>query len=334
MKLFRRDRHPATPGLRPGTPVQLLAACAVATLLAAGVAQAQQQPCPTASRFGPNDEVGNLNHVTPQKTLAAVKLVTRGKAYQLGIETNKDTPAYPPRTFAITIVQPGQVAGTLIGPNKGTYNDDILAGWVGVGSQIDGLGHVGIDNLYFNCNRAVDFAMTDGLTKLGIENVPAIATRGVLLDMAGYFETDMVREGTAFNRAEIEGAMKRQGITAIEKGDVVLFYTGWTRLIGKDNQRFGSVEPGLGVEGAKYLASLGVAMIGADTWGVEVIPVEKDAGFFEVHQILLALNGIHILENMNTEELVKDQAWEFLFTLGPSRITGAVQAIINPIAIK
>jgi kynurenine formamidase len=115
---------------------------------------------------------------------------------------------------------------------------------------------------------------------------------------------------------------------------VVLFYTGWTRLIGKDNQRFGSAEPGLGVEGAKYLASLGVAMIGADTWGVEVIPVEKDAGFFEVHQILLALNGIHILENMNTEELVKDQAWEFLFTLGPSRITGAVQAIINPIAIK
>ena len=46
------------------------------------------------------------------------------------------------------------------------------------------------------------------------------------------------------------------------------------------------------------------------------------------------LNGIHILENINTEEMVKDQAWEFLFTLGPARITGGVQAIINPIAIK
>ena len=87
-------------------------------------------------------------------------------------------------------------------------------------------------------------------------------------------------------------------------------------------------------EGAKHLASLGVSMVGADTWGLEVPPFEKNAGVFEVHQILLPLNGIYILENMHTEEMVKDKAWEFLFTLGPSRITGAVQAIINPIAIK
>ena len=75
-------------------------------------------------------------------------------------------------------------------------------------------------------------------------------------------------------------------------------------------------------------------MVGADNPSVEVIPFEKGAGIFEVHQILLALNGIHILENMYTEELVRDQAWEFLFTLGPARITGAVQAIVNPVAIR
>ena len=153
-------------------------------------------------------------------------------------------------------------------------------------------------------------------------------------DMAGYFNTDIVKEGTAFNRADIEGAMKRQGIKSIEKGDVVLFYTGWLKLLGKDNKRYGSVAPGLGRDGAKYLASLDVAMIGADTWSFEAVPFETGAGVFEVHQILIPLNGIHILENINTEELVKDQAWEFLFTLGPARITGGVQAIINPIAIK
>ena len=307
---------------------------AFAAVFAAGAAQAQSPRCLTASRFGPNDEIGNLNHVTEAKTLAASRLVTRGKAYRLGIETNKDTPAYPPRTFSITIVQPGQAAGSTLGPTRTTYNDDIIAGWIGIGSQLDGLGHIGVDNLYFNCNKAADFAATDGLRKLGIEKVPGVATRGVLLDMAGYFNTDIVKEGTPFNRAEIEGAMMRQGVASIEKGDVVLFYTGWTRLIGKDNKRYGSVEPGLGVEGARYLASLEVAMVGADTWGVEVIPFEKDAGVFEVHQILLPRNGIYTLENMNTEEMVKDQAWEFLFTLGPSRITGAVQAIVNPIAIK
>jgi kynurenine formamidase len=319
--------------MKMNSPARLFAACAIVVVFSVAT-HAQQKPCATASKFGPDDQVGNLNYVTPAKTLAASKLVTRGKAYRLGIETNKDTPAYGTRTFAITVLQPGQAGGVTLGPTKSTYNDDIITGWVGVGSQIDGFGHIGIDNLYFNCNKAADFTMPDGLKKLGIENVPAVATRGVLLDMAGYFNTDIVKEGTAFNRAEIEGAMKRQGIRSIEKGDVVLFYTGWQKLLGKDNKRFVSVNAGLGREGARYLASLEVAMVGADTSNFEVVPFEKDAGVFEVHQILLALNGIHILENMNTEEMVKDQAWEFLFTLGPPRITGGVQAIINPIAIK
>lgn len=297
-------------------------------------AHAQQKPCLTASKFGPDDQIGNVNYITPAKTLAAVKLINKGKTYRLGIETNKDTPAYPPRTFAVTIVQPGQNAGASLGPTKTTYNDDIISGWAGIGTQLDGLGHIGIDNLYYNCNKSGDFAATDGLKKLGVEHVPAIATRGVLLDMAGYFNMDIVKEGTAFNRAEIEGAMKRQGIKAIEKGDVVLFYTGWLKLIGKDNKRFGSVAPGLGRDGAKYLASLEVAMIGTDTWSFEVVPFEKDTGVFEVHQILIPMNGIHVLENVNTEELVKDQAWEFLFTLGAARITGGVQSIVNPVAIK
>ena len=295
---------------------------------------AQQKPCPTASKFGPDDQIGNVNYITPAKTLAASKLVTKGKSYRLGVETNKDTPAYGTRTFNIIVLQPAQAGGATIGPNKVSYNDDIINGWVGIGSQIDGLGHLGIDGLYFNCNKAADFAAPDGLKKLGVEKVPAIATRGVLLDMAGYFNTDIVKEGTAFNRGEIEGAMKRQGVRAIEQGDVVLFYTGWQKLSGKDNKRFISVDPGLGREGARYLASLGVAMVGSDTPNFEVLPFEKDAGVYEVHQILLALNGIYILENMNTEEMVKDQAWEFLFTLGPPRITGGVQAIINPIAIR
>ena len=305
----------------------------LAVLIAAAPVSAQQATC-QKSRFGADDQVGNLNYLTPEKTLAATKLVTKGKAYRLGIETNKDTPAYPPRTFSVTVIQPGQVGGTTIGPSKTSYNDDIITGWVGVGSQLDGLGHIGVDNIYFNCFKGAEFAQADGLKKLGIENVPAIATRGVLLDMAGLLGSDPVKEGTAFNRAEIDNAIKRQGIKPPEKGDVVLFYTGWTKLIGKDNKRYNAGEPGLGVEGAKYLASLGVAMVGADNWGLEVLPFEKNAGVFEVHQILLPLNGIYILENMHTEEMVKDKAWEFLFTLGPSRITGAVQAIINPIAIK
>ena len=172
----------------------VLKLCVLCVIFTA-IAQAQQKPCLTASKFGPADQIGNVNYITPAKTLAATRLITTGKSYRLGVETNKDTPAYPPRTFAITIVQPSQVAGGTLGPTKTTYNDDIITGWVGIGSQLDGLGHIGVDYLYYNCNKATDFAMTDGLKKLGVENVPAIATRGVLLDMAGYFNTDIVKEG-------------------------------------------------------------------------------------------------------------------------------------------
>lgn len=139
--------------------------------------------------------------------------------------------------------------------------------------------------------------------------------------------------GTVFNKEEIEAAAKAQNIE-IREGDVVLFHTGWLELVGEDNDRFAQGEPGLGVEGAQYLADRGVVAVGADTWAVEVIPFEPEAGVFEVHQTLLAKNGVYILENMNTHELVADAAWEFMFVLGQPRVEGAVQMIINPIAIR
>src|SRR5689334_6338718 len=83
------------------------------------------------SKWGAEDEKGAGNLLTPELALEAAKLVKTGKVYQLGVETNSKSPAYPPRSFNITIVQPGQVGGNGLGPTKTTYNDDIIAGWVG-----------------------------------------------------------------------------------------------------------------------------------------------------------------------------------------------------------
>lgn len=292
-----------------------------------------QQPDWCKSKYGAADEIGAANLLTPQLALEAAKLVKTGKTYRLGVETNSKTPAFGPRSWALVINQPGQVGGTGLGPTKTNYNDDIYMGYVGTGSQIDGLGHIGVDNLYYNCNKNSEFVQANGLTKLGIEKLPAIVTRGVVLDMVSYYGKGMLPEGTAFNRKEIDEQAKKQGIE-IRKGDVVLFYTGWQALVGKDDKRFISGEPGLGKDGAEYLASKQVVAVGADTWGLEAIPFEKGVGVFEVHQILIPKNGIYILENIDTTELVKDKAWEFMFVLGASRFTGGVQAIINPIAVR
>jgi len=308
----------------------LLAGVTLSTLFT-GAALAHTDWC--SSKWGAKDEIGAANLMTPQLAADAAKLVKTGKTYALGFETNASTAAYAPRTWSLTVLQPGQAGGVSLGGTKTTYNDDIYMGWVGTGSQLDGLGHIGIDNVYYNCNKNSEFVQASGLKKLGIEKVPPFVTRGIVLDMTAYFNTDLVKEGTAFNRKEIDEQAKRQGIE-IRKGDVVLFHTGWQALEGKDNKRFLAGEPGVGKEGALYLASKEVVAVGADTWAVEAIPFEKDVGVFEVHQIFLARNGIYILENMNTGPLVKDKAWEFMFVLGASRITGGVQAIVNPVAIR
>jgi kynurenine formamidase len=305
---------------------------ALALVFSAAVQGQGLQTC-YKSKWGPNDQIGALNNIGAENVLAATKLVKRGRAIRMGIETNSRTPAFPPRFFNITVLTPGQEYGGSLGDTKTNYNDDVITGWVGVGSQLDGLGHIGIDGVYYNCLNGREIVSASGLKRLGIETVPAIATRGVILDMAGLLGQDPVREGTAFNRKEIDAALARQGNMKIGRGDVVVFYTGWTKLIGKDDKRYGSVEPGLGVDGAHYLASLGVAMVGADTWGLEVVPFEDPKKIFHVHQILIPQNGIMILENVNAEEAVRDKVYEGLFTLGPSRISGAVQAIINPIFV-
>ncbi|MBI1397275.1 MAG: cyclase family protein [Betaproteobacteria bacterium] len=314
----------------------LVIAASAACLLTSSPALAEPGTTTCApSRWGKDDQIGSLNYVTPAKTLSASRLITRGKTYALGIQTNRQTPAFAPRHYSVVVLQPDQVNGVTFGPTKLSYNDDIVMGWNGVGSQIDGLGHVGTAGVYYNCNRGEDFAKATGLTRLGVETIPPIATRVIVLDMVSFLGKDgMVPEGTAFNRAEIENAMARQGILGIEKGDVVLFHTGWLQLIGKDDRRYATVEPGLGREGAHYLVEKGVAAVGADNWGLEVLPFEKGAGMFEVHQILLQQNGTFILEAMNTDEMIRDGVYEAFFTLGTPRISGAVQGIVNPVAIK
>jgi len=315
---------------------QRLLAAAFAAAVALGAFSAQAADEWTKSKWGADDEIGAANLITPQSVLDAAKLIKTGKTYNLGIVVDSKTPAFPPRSMSVTVLQPNQISSSGLGPTKTTYNDDIFMGWLGIGPQIDGLGHIGIDHVYYNGFKDSEFAKADGLKKLGLEKLPPIVARGVLLDMAGYFGVDLVKEGTPYTREDIIGAAKKQGVE-IKKGDVVLFHSGWLNLLDgpkPDHKRYVSTEPGLGKTGAEYLVEKDVVAVGADTWGLETVPFEKGVGIFEVHQILIPKAGIYILENMDTREMVKDKAWEFMFVLGVSRLKGAVQMIINPTAIR
>ncbi|MGR9091715.1 MAG: cyclase family protein [Gammaproteobacteria bacterium] len=285
------------------------------------------------SKWGADDTLGSFNMLGPELALKAASLIKSGKTYRLGIETGSATPAYPPRTFEVTVLFPNQYSGSSYGDNHFNFYDDMMNGWMGVGSQIDGLGHAATDGVFYNGFKGKDFAKVDGLQRMGVETYPPIVARGVMLDMAACMGQDMLKEGTAFNRAEIMACEKKQGVS-IEKGDVVLFNTGWMKLLDSEPARFGKLEPGLGVDGAKYLVEKDVIAVGADTWALEPLPFEDPKIMFPVHQELINYNGVYILENMDTRELAADKAYEFMFVLGPARITGAVQMIINPIVIR
>lgn len=285
------------------------------------------------SKYGAEDTIGAANNLTADTAKAGAAAVKTGKVYSLGIITDADSPAYPPRKFQIVVTQSNDGTGPVLGSNKAVANDDIIMTYVGIGSQIDGLGHLGIDHRYYNGNQAKDFVAPGGLRKLGTEGIPPIATRGILLDMTKQLGVSPVTEGRAFNKADIEAAEKAAGVT-IGSGDVVLFHTGWMIMASSDKAKYIQVQPGLGKEGAEYLAAKGVVAIGADTAALEVIPFEVNTELFPVHQILLAKNGVYILENMNTSELAADGVTEFFFVLGQAKMRGAVQMMVNPIAIR
>ena len=294
-------------------------------------AAAQDAGVPT-SKWGPDDEIGALNRLSPQKVLEAAKLITTGKTYRLGIPVDRSTPAFPPRNLAITVLMPGQEQGKTFGANKMSYLDDMFNGWLGIGTQLDSLAHLGVDGTFYNKRSAKDFVEVTGVKKMGIDKIPPIVTRGVLLDMAKHKGKQQLLEGEIVTAEEIKAAQQAQGVE-IREGDVAILHTGWLSMLYTDPKRYGAGEPGIDVGAAEYLASLNVVAVAADTWGVEAVPFKSDR-VWEGHQVLLAKNGVYIIETVDTRALIADGVKEFLFVLGQPLYTGAVQAIINPIAIR
>jgi len=282
------------------------------------------------SRWGAADQRGAANRITPAKVLDAKAMITKGTVYQLGRVYEAGMPLFGSRHYSLKV----PYAFPMPGKNQASYHDDIISGELSqIGTQFDGLGHVGIGELFYNGNRKSDFAASDGLKKLGVENVGAIVTRGVLIDVAKFKGVPRLQAPYAITVADLTGALQRQKVD-IRPGDVVLIHTGWGSLWMKDNATFGASSPGIGVAAGEWLASKEVVVVGADNWGVEAFP-NPDANLSApVHQLLLARNGIYLHENLATEGLARDNVYEFAYVFAPLRLKGATGSPGNPIAIR
>jgi kynurenine formamidase len=282
------------------------------------------------SRWGAADQRGAANRITSAKVLEAKNLISRGTVYQLGRVYETGMPMFGTRHYSLRIPQGFGPQGT----NKTVYHDEVVSAEIGqVGTQFDGLGHIGVGDLFYNGHNRHEFARPDGLTKLGVENVGALVTRGVLIDVAAYKKVPRLDGGYEISVADLQGTLKRQGLE-LRAGDVAVVHTGWGSLWMKDNAAFTRNAPGIGLAAGQYLVDRQVTMVAADTWSVEVVPNPNAALAFPVHQLLIPRNGIYIFENLLTEELARDRAYEFAFLFAPLRLKGATGSPGNPIAIR
>ena len=286
------------------------------------------------SPWGADDQIGAANRVTPERTAAAAKLVKKGISHPLGIVIEPGMPAYPPRYTQLQVVQPNQQFNADLGVGwEASSNDDVLQMWLGTGPQLDGLGHMGEAGEFYNCNQGKDFSIITGLTKLDISGIPPMVGRGVMIDIAKQMGVDSLQAGQPITSDDTKAAMKSQGVT-VGEGDVVLLHNGYTDATLKQNPSLwaGSI-PGITNEASVFLAGLKPMAVGADTWGLGAVPPRAGDKIFYDHVVLLKQHGIYILETMNTGRLADDGVHEFMFVLGQARLKGAVQMIINPVAM-
>lgn len=286
------------------------------------------------SKYGASDRLGAINNLSPALVKKAAALIKSGTVYSLAMDTGPDTPAFGYRNYQLLTKPIPEADNNPAGPaDRVAGFDDLLISWLGIGTQIDGFGHVAIGDLHYNGVPVDEVFHPHGSPVYGIHHLPPIVTRGILLDMAGLMNRTILDAGTVFNEAELKAAMERQN-TAVSAGDVVLLHTGWMAMTEQDPENSLRTTPGLGVQGAEYLAGLGVVAIGSDTWALEVLPPENPQDRFPVHGALLVKHGVYMLENIRTARLAEDKVHEFFFMLAAPKFVGALQSAVHPVAIQ
>lgn len=319
---------------------------AVATHTASGDGRADHSSLPTGvapwwpSRYGAADQLGSLNELTPARTAAAARLVRQGAVVDLGRVLDEATPKFPGRYWHQTADLTAYAANTRRpdgnargwGQNHINWITEIQTGTFQVGTQLDSIGHLQIGDRFYNGWRLNDVVEPWGLNRFGMESVPPIATRGVLLDVAAYKETAQLPRGYVITVADLQGTLRRQKLT-LRAGDAVLIHTGWGSLWGRDNARFLSGEPGVGLAAARWLYSQRAAITGADTWSYGPVPGEDPTRPFLVPQTMYVRWGLFGLENLATEELARRRVYQFLFLLTHAKTRGSTAAVVAPAAL-
>lgn len=295
-------------------------------------------------KWGPEDQLGTLNTITPQKIRQAAGLVRTGRVYSLAIALDRNGPqrgAGHRFNPVLAMLRTGTdfASGARQNPSGIGAADDMITMPLQCATHWDGLAHVFDRGRMWNGYSAAEVTSL-GARRNGIEHFgDKVVSRGVLLDIARYKGLPWLEPGYAIDEADLAGCLAAQGVKA-GRGDIVLIRTGqmgycqqhgWGDYAGGD-------APGLSFWTAGWLHRTEIAAVASDTWGVEVRPNERPGWVQPLHQIMIPNMGLLVGEIFDLERLAEacaaDGVYEFLFVAAPLPITGAVGSPVNPLAIR
>jgi kynurenine formamidase len=305
------------------------------------------ESCNNWGRWGAADQRGTLNFITPDVVTKAASLVQsgRGISLQLPLDGNGPQTGAFGRVNAVhqmAATGTDHLAGTQTysaDPLGWGFADDSLFLFLQGGTQWDALGHIFRDGKMFNGFSAGEVTSA-GAARGGVEHMPTVVSRGVLLDIPRVKGKAALEPGEAIYPEDLDEACEALGVT-VGRGDIVLIRTGdmaaRRHLPGWAGYSAGDA-PGLSLSVARWLYDREVAGIATDTWGAEVRPNELEGTFQPLHLVMIVSMGLLVGEIWYLDALAEDCAadgrYEFLLVGPPLVIPGAVGSPVNPQAIK
>ena len=274
-----------------------------------------------------------LDRVGAEEMLTALSIARQGRVYELGTEFGRDMPQGPADSFyGFRVTQYRTPKSLTSSEDPGfDFSMEVIAASPHVGTHVDGLAHIQCHGRTYGGHKVHDVYGDFGWKVNGMENSVPIITRGVLLDVAAAKGVQHLPDLYAVTPDDLRFTLDHQG-TELKRGDAVLVRTGWFAAhYASDPDTYFRSQPGVGPDAALWLYEQGMAVLGTDTSGTEVIPMPDPER--TTHGLMIVERGVHLIEIMDLESISSERAYEFLFLALPLRIKGGTGSWLRPVAV-
>jgi len=293
--------------------------------------------------WGETDEIGALNALAADSVLAALRSVSEGRVFDLGLTLDRQSfiGPYAARTEVLSFRAAKDFKNEFgLDPEGVSFNQTVVSLSDHAGTQLDGLCHAtfGVDNHWYNGYAYADHWTDFGARAATASRMPPIVLSAVLIDVAGREGVDSLAKSFEIGPDLLASTLAAQDVD-IQPGEAVLIRTGALRGWGESGGDHAALaEPdtaGITLASARWLVEeKGAILLASDTSTLEVVPPVDGDNFAPVHKYLLVDQGVHIGELHYLEELAEARVYRCCYIALAPKLKGTTAGFaLRPIAI-